>query len=174
MGISRRLTGLLTATAGTAALLIGASAPAQAYSPNPAFHSYYYDTDGCPCSGGDLTDPFDNTYFAHDAGGLAVKMEMYSGGAFVGKVEFHPYGEKLWIYDTRNDGDTFYVRVGYSSGGTYHNLGTFKPPGTSDVVDLLVKDFDIPEGAFVDISVHDDSGLTDLIGAARGTGAAVA
>jgi hypothetical protein len=89
-------------------------------------------------------------------------------------VEFHPNDEKLWVYDTSNDGDTFYVKVGYSSGGTYHNLGTFAAPGTSAVVDYSIHDFDLPEGATVDISVYDDAGLTDLIGAARGTGSAIA
>jgi hypothetical protein len=174
MSVSGRFTGLLTAMAAAGALLAGATAPAQAYSPNPTMHTYYYDTDNCPCSGGNLTDPFDNTYFAYDAGALAVKMELLSGGAFVGKVEFHPNDEKLWVYDTRNDGDSFYVTIGYSSGGSYHSLGTVTPPGTDKVVDLTVKDYDIPEGAFVDISVYDNAGPSDLIGAARGTGAAVA
>ncbi|WP_432135927.1 MULTISPECIES: hypothetical protein [unclassified Streptomyces] len=170
--------GRLAAVAGGTVLAAGAlaatAAPAQAYSPNPSMAKYYYDTDGCPCSGGNLTDPFDGTYFAHDAGGLAVKMELTRSGAFLGKVEFHPYGEKLWVYDTANDGDGYYVKVSYTSGGTTHNLGPFTPPGTSAVLDYSVKDLDIPEGAYVDISVYDDAGLSDLIGAARGTGAAVA
>lgn len=175
MSISRRLTGLLAGAVLTvAAALFGTAAPAQAYSPNPTFHAYYYDTDNCPCSGGNLTDPFDNTYFANDAGGLAVKMELVDDGWFVGKVEFHPYDEKLWVYDTKNDGDTFYVAVGYTSGGTYHDLGTFNAPGTSETVDLTVLNFDIPDGAYVDISVYDEAGRSDLIGAARGTGAAIA
>ncbi|MFE9622389.1 hypothetical protein [Streptomyces sp. NPDC006527] len=174
MGIIRRFTGLLAGAALGAGALVATAAPAQAYSPNPTFSSYYYDTDNCPCSGGNLTDPFDDTYFANDAGGYAVKMEMVASGAFVGKVEFHPNDEKLWVYDTANDGDTYYVKVGYSSGGTYHNLGTFTPPGTSAVLDYSVQDFDLPEGASVDISVYDDAGLTDLIGSARGTGAAIA
>jgi hypothetical protein len=174
MSVLRRFTGLLAGAALGAGALFATAAPAQAYSPNPTFSSYYYDTDTCPCSGGNLTDPFDNTYFANDAGGYAVKMELVSSGSFVGKVEFHPNDEKLWVYDTANDGDTYYVKVGYASGGTYHNLGTFTPPGTTAVLDYSVQDFDIPEGATVDISVYDDAGLTDLIGAARGTGAAVA
>ncbi|MFE9771754.1 hypothetical protein ACFYOV_08810 [Streptomyces sp. NPDC005931] len=175
MNLGRRLTGLLAGAAlaaGTA--LFGAAAPAQAYSPNPAVSTYYRDTDTCPCSGGTLTDPFDGTYFAHDAGGLAVKMELNASGWFVGKVEFHPYDEKLWVYDTRNDGDGFEVTIGYSYGGSYHDLGTHAAPGTSEVVDVTVKDFDIPEGASVDISVYDGSGRSDLIAAARGTGAATA
>ncbi|MDX2679905.1 hypothetical protein [Streptomyces soliscabiei] len=174
MGIIGRFTGLLAGAALGAGALSATAAPAQAYSPNPQFHAYYYDTDTCPCSGGNLTDPFDNTTFAQDAGGYAVKMEMINSGAFVGKVEFHPNDEKLWLYDTANDGDTYYVKVSYTSGGTTHNLGTFSPPGTTAVLDYEVEDFDLPEGAYVDISVYDDAALTDLIGAARGTGAAIA
>ncbi|MFH8801299.1 hypothetical protein ACH4F6_17140 [Streptomyces sp. NPDC017936] len=174
MGVIGRVTGPLAGAALGAVALFATAAPAQAYSPNPALQAYYYDTDACPCSGGNLTDPFDGTSFANDAGGYAVKMELVDAGAFVGKVEFHPNDEKLWVYDTANDGDTYYVKVGYSSGGTYHDLGTVSAPGTSAVVDKSVKDFDLPEGATVDISVYDDAALTDLIGAARGTGAAVA
>ncbi|MFC7815476.1 MULTISPECIES: hypothetical protein [unclassified Streptomyces] len=169
-GIAGAVTGALLA-AGT---LFATAAPAQAYDPDPSVSTYYRDTDGCPCSGGSLTDPFDGTYFAHDAGALAVKMEVNDAGWFVGKVEFHPSGEKLWIYDTKNDGDTFYVAVGYSSGGSYHNVGTFSAPGTSDTVDLTVKDLSIPDGAYVDITLYDGSGRTDYIDAARGTGAAIA
>ena len=174
MSITGRVTRLAAGAVLAAGALFATAAPGHAYSPNPDFHAYYYDTDACPCSGGNLTDPFDNTYFANDAGGLAVKMELIGSGDFVGKVEFHPYDEKLWVYDTANDGDTYYVQVGYSSGGTYHRVGTFSPPGTTAVLDYEVDDLDIPEGASVDISVYDDAGLTDLIGAARGTGAAIA
>ncbi|MFB6550429.1 hypothetical protein [Streptomyces sp. NPDC056405] len=48
-------------------------------------------------------------------------MELNDAGWFIGKVEFHPDDEKLWVYDTRNDGDTFYVAVGYSSGITVYD-----------------------------------------------------
>lgn len=174
MRSGRRILGLLMGAILAAGALSGIAAPAQAYSPNPGLAKYYYDTDNCPCSGGNLTDPFDGTYFSYDAGGLAVKMEMSDAGWFIGKVEFHPYDEKLWVYDTRNDGDTFVVSVGYTYGGSYHYVGTFQPPGTSETVDVTVADLDIPEGAYVDISVYDDAERSDLIGAARGTGAAIA
>ncbi|MEV0175600.1 hypothetical protein AB0I00_31370 [Streptomyces sp. NPDC050803] len=174
MSIIRRLMGWLTGSALVAGALLGTAAPAQAYSPNPSVGKYYYDTDNCPCSGGNLTDPFDGTYFSNDPGGLAVKMELSDDGWFVGKVEFHPYDEKLWVYDTRNDGDTFVVSVSYTYAGDYHYVGTYQPPGTTETVDLKVADLDIPEGAYVDISVYDDVERSDLITAARGTGAAVA
>ncbi|GGQ16989.1 hypothetical protein GCM10010279_25970 [Streptomyces mutabilis] len=41
-------------------------------------------------------------------------------------------------------------------------------------MDLTVKDLDIPDGAYVDITLYDGSGRADHIAAARGTGAAVA
>jgi hypothetical protein len=171
----RRIAALFTGTAlALGALIATAAAPAQAYSPNPKASVIYRDTGSCPCSGGALTDPFDNTYFANDPGGYAVKIELTQGTSFVGKVEFHPNDEKLWVYDTKNDGDTFYVKISYSSGGTTHNLGTYAAPGTGAVLDKVVKDFDIPEGAPVDISVYDDQALGDYIGGARGTGSAVA
>ncbi|MET9352591.1 hypothetical protein ABZY14_06145 [Streptomyces sp. NPDC006617] len=172
--IGKRVTGLVAGALLTAGALFATAAPAQAYDPDPSVSTYYRDTDSCPCSGGTLGDPFDGTYFAHDAGGTAVKMELNDAGWFIGKVEFHPDGEKLWVYDTKNDGDGFYVAVGYSSGGSYHDLGTFSAPGTSATVDKTVKNFDIPDGAYVDITVYDGSGRSDYIAAARGTGGAVA
>ncbi|WP_018531208.1 MULTISPECIES: hypothetical protein [unclassified Streptomyces] len=173
-GWRRRIGIAAAALLSTAGALAATVAPAQAYSPNPTVGTYYRDTGTCPCSGGTLTDPFDNTYFAYDPGGYAVKLELNQSGSFVGKVEFHPNDEKLWVYDTKNDDDTFYVRISYTSGGTTHDLGTYAAPGTDAVMDHVTKDFDIPEGAAVDLSVYDDAGLTDYIGGARGTGAAVA
>ena len=72
---------------------------------SPAF----YDTGNCPCS---LYDYHDDTLFKHDAGGKAAKAFLYKGGV-TGKVEFHPYNEEIWLYDTKSDGDTFYVRYLY-------------------------------------------------------------
>ncbi|MEV8124616.1 hypothetical protein AB0P07_10975 [Streptomyces sp. NPDC085944] len=81
------------------------AAPAQAYRPDPSATVIHRDTDGCPCGGGGLGDPFDATYFQHDAGGKAVKIELYDDGWFIGTVEFHPYGDEIWVYDAKNDGD---------------------------------------------------------------------
>ncbi|MFJ6464151.1 hypothetical protein ACIQM0_24500 [Streptomyces sp. NPDC091387] len=170
----QRIAGLFTGMALLAGALAATAAPAQAYSPNPTVKTYYRDTGKCPCSGGTLGDPFDGTYFQRDPGGYAVKMELSAGDWFIGKVEFHPNDEKLYVYDTRNDGDTFYVHVQYSYKGSTHNLGTHSAPGTSAVVDRGIWDFDIPEGAYVDITVYDGAGMTDYIGGATGTGGAIA
>ncbi|MFD8572958.1 hypothetical protein [Streptomyces sp. NPDC059639] len=158
----------------TAAAPAVTAAPAHAYSPNPEVRAVYRDTDSCPCGGGALSDPYGGTSFARDPGGYAVKLELNQGSSFVGKVEFHPKSEQLRVYDTKNDGDTFYVHITYTSGRTTHDLGTYAAPGTPAAVDHVTKDFDIPEGAGVDISVYDDARLTDYIGGARGTGGAVA
>ncbi|MER5951984.1 hypothetical protein ABT127_38700 [Streptomyces sp. NPDC001904] len=158
----------------TAGALDAGGAPAQAYSPNPEVAAVYRDTGSCPCSGGALTDPYGNTSFARDPGGYAVKLELTRGSSFVGKVEFHPKDEKLRVYDTKNDHDTFYVHITYTRGRTTHDLGTYTAPATAAAVDRMTKDFDIPEGAGVDITVYDDARLTDYLGGARGTGGAVA
>ncbi|WP_353944809.1 hypothetical protein ABII15_26660 [Streptomyces sp. HUAS MG91] len=158
----------------TAGALAAGTAPAQAYSPDPKVGAVYRSTSTCPCHGGALTDPYGGTTFARDPGGYAVKLELTQGSSFVGKVEFHPKDETLRVYDTKNDSDTFYVHIAYVSGRTTHDLGTYTAPGTAAVVDRMTKDFDIPEGAGVDISVYDDARLTDYIGGARGTGGAVA
>ncbi|MEV5608579.1 hypothetical protein [Streptomyces sp. NPDC052225] len=167
-GIARRAAGLLSGAVLAVAGLTATAGPARAYSPNPSVDHYTYDTDTCPCSGGNLTDPFDGTYFAYDAGGRADKAELYSDGWFIGKVEFHPSGEKLWIYDTRNDGDTFYVKAQYRSGGVTHDLGTFSAPGTDAVMDHTVKDFDLPEGAGVIFWLYDGTGGSDYFGSGSG------
>lgn len=161
--------GLAAGTAIATAALFGGAAPAQAYSPNPSATISYRDTDNCPCS---LSDPFDGTYFQYDAGGKAVKIALYADGWFIGKVEFHPYGEKLWVYDTKNDGDTYYVHVAVDNHDGHGLTGwnVYAPPGTSNVVDYSVYSLgsNVAEGADIRIRVYDDSGLTDLITTAWG------
>ena len=171
MHLRKRTAGLAAGAAMVTAAVLGAALPAQAYSPNPTYSSTGQDTDDCPCSGGNLTDPFDGTYFKYDAGGYARKVELYKDGWFIGKVEFHPSGEKLWIYDTKNDGDAFYVRVwvdnhdGHGSTG----YGTWKAPGTDAVMDYKTVTLNVDEGATVKMGLYDDA-TTDLITTVYGTG----
>ncbi|WP_240434633.1 hypothetical protein [Streptomyces sp. YIM 130001] len=158
----RRAPVLLAGAVLAAGALLATAAPSQAYSPNPKLTDHTRDTDGCPCS---LGDPFDGTYFKHDAGGKALKVELRSGGWFVGKVEFHPSAEKLWIYDTKNDSDTFYVRLSYRYKGVTSKLhGPYKAPGTSKTVDSTVKNFSIPDGADVFVYLYDSRDRSDYIG----------
>lgn len=158
----RRRAGLATGVMVAAGALLGAAvAPAQAYSPNPSVSITQRDTGNCPCS---LSDPFDGTYFAHDPGGVAVKAELYEDGWYVGKVEWHPNGEKLWIYDTKNDGDSFYVQVAeIDTDGHEHDFGTYSAPGTDNVVDTRVVDMSFPESVQLTFWIYDDKGRTDLI-----------
>ncbi|WP_435615715.1 hypothetical protein [Streptomyces coelicoflavus] len=169
---SRAAAGLAAGAAMAAVAVLGGAAPAQAYNPDPSATIIHRDTDGCPCSGGSLGDPFDGTYFKHDAGGKAVKIELSDDGWFIGKVEFHPYGNKIWVYDTKNDGDGIYVHVAVDNhdghGLTGWNL--YHPPGTDKVVDYSVNSLgsNVREGADIRIRVFDDSRTTDLITTAWG------
>ncbi len=136
---------------------------AQAYSPDPDVWAHYRNTSDCPCSGGSLGDPFDGTYFKRDAGGRAVKIEMVHSSRFVGKIEFHPYDEQLWLYDTRNDGDTFYVEIQVAYDGYHTFFDRYRVRGTSKVVDKRVVDLSLREGSDVAVRVYDASSYTDLI-----------
>ncbi|MFI6942534.1 hypothetical protein ACIBI4_24945 [Streptomyces sp. NPDC050418] len=72
----------------------------------------YKSTSGCPCTIGDYHD---GTHYKHDAGGKGGRAYFKKSGVsgYTGKVEFHPYNEEIWLYDTRNDNDTVYVRYMY-------------------------------------------------------------
>ncbi|WCN05081.1 hypothetical protein [Streptomyces sp. M92] len=174
MRIASRTAGLATGAVLTSALLSAATTPATAYDPDPSYTVSYRDTDNCPCT---LTDPIDNTYFKWDPNGYATKVELRgtstnpgSAPPYLGKVEFHPYDEKLWIYDTRNDGDTFYVRITYrTSVDKAVTLGSYSAGGTSATVDTKVYDLDIPEGEHLNIWVYDDANGNDQIITAIGT-----
>jgi hypothetical protein len=93
--------------------------------------------------------------FRWDAGGIAVKIELHTSSGMVAKVEFHPYDEVLWVYDTRDDGDTVYVDVLVD----YRSLGLFRGPANG----AATFDFDIAEGKGVFLHVYDDNERTDLI-----------
>ncbi|PJE99163.1 hypothetical protein CUT44_06130 [Streptomyces carminius] len=163
MRIRRRTAALTTGTALAAgALLATVAAPAQAYNPNPAAYVNVVPTDNCPCTYGDLID---GTYFQKDAGGKGVKIlatSPNSSSDILGKVEFHPLGEKLWIYDTKNDGDALYATVEYYSGGNKITKGPYKAPGTAKRIDIRTVDLNIAEGAGVVVRLYDGNG-TDLV-----------
>lgn len=112
---------------------IGVATPAQAYGAL-TFRYAKVDTGSCARLAGTLTvvnqgngcflnDPFDDTFFQEDVGGIAIKVEVYSGGAMVAKIEFHPLDEQLWVYDTSNDGDTVYA-MGHTGDRTSPVIGT--------------------------------------------------
>jgi hypothetical protein len=156
------MAGVAVGVALTTGMLLAATAvPAQAYSPNPSYVVDRAATSNCPCH---YSDPFDGTTFAKQDGyGIAVKFELWdSSGSYIGKTEFHPYGDKLWVYDTKNDGDSIYTTIEWWTPGILHSH-TYVPPGTSAVVDYAVEDLDIPEDTRVDIYIWDDAGNNDLI-----------
>ena len=107
-----------------------------------------------------LTDPIDNTFFKKDPGGTAVKIELRRGSTYLGKVEFHPYGEVLYIYDTRNDSDTFYVEVRSPNWGFQVYDGR---DATASGFGLRTENVSIDENKPVYITVYDNSGQRDRI-----------
>ncbi|MGP3774352.1 hypothetical protein ACTWJ8_26405 [Streptomyces sp. SDT5-1] len=149
----RRLARILTGAAlAVGALLGAAAAPAAAADPNPEASVTYQNV----------------------GTSVGVRVALTQAGTYLGQVEFDPAEQQLRVLDTLNDDDTFYVHVSSTQGGVRHNLGTYSAPGSEAPVDSLVKDFDLPKGTPLDIEVYDDAALTDYIGGARGTGAAIA
>ncbi|MET8475272.1 hypothetical protein ABZY90_31910 [Streptomyces sp. NPDC006422] len=148
----RRLARILTGAAlAVGALLGAAAAPAAAADPNPEASVTYQNV----------------------GTSVGVRVALTQAGTYLGQVEFDPAEQQLRVLDTLNDDDTFYVHVSSTQGGVRHNLGTYSAPGSEAPVDSLVKDFDLPKGTPLDIEVYDDAALTDYIGGARGTGAAI-
>lgn len=163
MGVSRKVAGVIAGLGIAAGSLTCAATPAQAYpndeltvvSTNVNIHPGY----GCD-SIGDRTavekengcwlgDSVDGTLFRWDDNGgdlsryNAAKTEIYHGSEMVAKVEWHPRGEKLWIYDTANDGDAIFASLGYSNPDPDNHVMSAQT--TSDPVDVNVVDFDFTE-----------------------------
>lgn len=167
------LLGLLTVLGIVASLFVVAS-PAQAYG-SLTVRFALVNTGNCDRIAGTLTvitqsggcrlnDAADNTFFRTDSGGTAVKVELRDSSGLVAKIEFHPYGEYFWIYDTRNDSDTIYAEL-FARGavGTWDPAGVYSPPGTSAVVEYTLVNKSYAEGRQVAINIWDDSALTDFI-----------
>jgi hypothetical protein len=101
-----------------------------------------------------------------------VKIELRdSSGSYVGKVEFHPYGDKLWVYDTKNDGDSIYTEAVWIDSSDHLQDHLYTAPGTDAVLDYEVENLNIPEGVWIDLYIWDDSAKTDFI-VATGVGIA--
>lgn len=158
MNILRRIAGTLLAPALVTA---GMAAPAHAYG-TLTFKYARVDTDNCARLSGTLPvsnqgngcfldDPFDDNFFLKDAGGIAIKVELYSGGLMVAKIEFHPLDEQLWVYDTRNDGDTVYA-MGHTGDRTSRVIGS---AGGDPVLEWDVYDDDGQEGDLYSVNLYD-------------------
>jgi hypothetical protein len=104
--------------------------------------------EGSTCFHDDL---WDYTRWSDDVGGKGVKIELWLSGNMIGKVEWHPYGEHLWVYDTRNDSDTFYVEI--TSGCLIDGgpIGPYNAPA-NDYVDI---DLDLGEGCSLTLNLYD-------------------
>ncbi|SDS52504.1 hypothetical protein [Microlunatus soli] len=161
--LKSRIVGGLAAAIVAASAAVGVATPAHAYSPNPSPKPgpTRVSTDQSRT----LTDPVDNTYFHKDPGGYGAKIELRTkSGHYIGKVEFHPYGEKAYVYDTSNDSDSFYVIL--RSPGA--NPEDCNPPKTPKTVDLKVCDLSYKEGKPVYITVYDNQGQSDELAMVTG------
>lgn len=106
-----------------------------------------------------LPDSADGTFFQKDAGGVAIKIELHDGSGMVAKQEFHPYGEHLWVYDTRNDSDTVYTELWWD-----HQFNeSYAPPGTSARVEYRHVNLSFAEGTPMSIHDWDNFPLEDSI-----------
>ncbi len=140
----------LAAMAAPVALGAAVVAPAQTAEAHSHVGVTYQwrDTSDCPCY---LGDEYDGTYFAHDPGSAeGAKARIYSKGQLVGKMEFHPYGEKFWVYDTKANGDAIYYRIKW--GSQAHNV--IVPSGKR----VASFNYSIPEGTKVLIEAYDNPG----------------
>jgi hypothetical protein len=174
MRVTRRST-IVTAEMATLGVVVGgllvSIAPAQAYG-NVTIRYAHVDTGTC-AHDGDLAvtatstgcrmdDPIDGTFFQRDSGATALKAQIYDDGRLVAKVEFHPYDEVLWVYDTMNDSDTVFVRLCIRIGeNCVSPRGPYSAPSTDNRVDRAVVDLSMSEGDRVRFELHDDAGRTD-------------
>lgn len=156
--IGRKLAGLAAGAGMVAVSLTAMTTPAQAYSPNPDPAVDSTKTGDCPCRYGDVID---GTYFKKDKGGQAVKIGLWDSGNYVGKVEFHPYGEHLYIYDNQRDGDSFYVTLAYyGDDGRPVRTG---PMQAGTTMDDIHSDLSYDEGERITVSVYDSDDPSDHI-----------
>jgi hypothetical protein len=168
--ISKRVVGLI----GCASLVVGmvlTAAPAHAYTRSQlSVSKNLFDTDRCPC---EAWDDHDGTYFEADAGGMALKSEIKIpslNGRWVGKVEFHPADEIVYVYDTYNDNDSFYVTVSYynDAGRKIGTGGVMSAPGTDAKYDSKKYNLEIAEGTKLVIEIWDNANATEQLAALNG------
>ncbi|WP_256837775.1 hypothetical protein [Ornithinimicrobium faecis] len=143
----RRLMALLSAPLVMAGMVVAPASTAQAHDTISTTETWR-DTSDCWCH---LPDEYDGTVFQHDAGGEAYKGRIYANEELVGKIEFHPYDEKVWMYDTEVNGDGFYVQVSWTEPDGRWRRALDSPNSGHGVTDL-----DIAEGTTVRIQVWDD------------------
>ncbi|MEV4120611.1 hypothetical protein [Micromonospora sp. NPDC049645] len=163
----RHLTAGIVAILAMVGSVLFVPSSAQAYSPNPTVRWAQVDTDNCQRLAGNLTvvaqsdgcrinDSFDGTFFRKDPNGVAIKVELYVGSTLVAKSEFHPYGEVLWAYDTRDDSDTIYTTLRVRETGPLY--GPYRGPvNGGDLYNLSITD-----GSTVSMAVNDNNDPNNL------------
>lgn len=106
----------------------------------------FMDTAFCTCF---HSDPYDGAYFEKDRGGTAARILIRNGdGDFAGKVEFHPNGEILYVYDRLNDSRSINVIVYNGNGRSwfdYVEVGQMK---------TTVRDWALPEGKVLYLTIR--------------------
>lgn len=111
----------------------------------------YRQTSDCWC---ELPDEWDGTYFQKDVGGEAAKMRMYTkDDKLAGKVEFHPYGEQVYVYDTLANSDAWYVTLSWYDKNGKKRYASIDPPAGGE---YTYRDLNIPDGKTVTIKIYDD------------------
>ena len=111
----------------------------------------YRNTSDCWC---ELPDEWDGTYFQKDAGGEAAKMRMYTADdRLAGKVEFHPYGEQVYVYDTLANADAWYVQLSWTDQNGRDKYTYIDPPSGGN---YTYENLSIPDGTTVTIKIFDD------------------
>jgi hypothetical protein len=113
-----------------------------------------------------LPDSADGTVFGRQNLGKAVKVVVSDNLGMLAKLEFHPYGDKAWLYDTRNDGDGIYFQAYIRLPNTdtwVKRLPYTGVPGTSAAIDHVVIPLDLPEGTEISWSISDDAAGTHPI-----------
>lgn len=129
---------------------IAPATTAQAHDGAYSVSEYRYTSD-CWC---ELYDEWDGTFFQHDPGGEAAKMRMYTADdQLAGKVEFHPYGEQVYVYDTLANSDAWYVSVAWTGSDGKQKAAYIDPPSGGS---YTYENLSIPDGNTVTIRVYDD------------------
>ena len=148
--LGRTAIAVLAAPAAVGATLAVTPASAQAHGSISNTHEWRQ-TSECPCH---LNDEYDGTQFLHDSGGRAAKTRFYEGSEMVGKMEFHPYDEQFWYYDTAPNHDALWFEISWSGHSKVYGV----PSGSRYAMD----DLNIPEGTKVTIRAYDSIASTGV------------
>jgi len=166
-GTQFRLGGIVTILTVFASLFVAAT-PAQAYNPDPTVYWMSQDSGTCGRIGATFpqgmiqwgrTEPNGPCFIEHpdvyrfayeedpNSNNLYLELWAYRGG-WVGTISFEAYGEKLYVVDESNDGDTFYVWI--------DNHGPYYAPGTDNETDAKLFNLSLADGSIHNLTITDD------------------